>query len=140
MSNKSKKKVEEQEAKVSAGAVDRVIDLAFNPSREKIREMTMVDRIQARNFPLLDMINKGREYCIEAAFYMADPKQYKKLYDKDKPKIPNLLDEFMFRTAQWQKSIAGKNLEKATDIALAEIESQGDRDEDELGRKDPFGE
>ena len=129
MIQENRRKKKDEEVSVS-GAVGKVIDLAFNPSREKIREMTMVDRIQARNFPLLDMINKGRQYCIEVATYLEDPKQYKKLFGEDKPKIPNLLDEFLFRTAQWQKSIAGKNLEKATDIALAEIEAQGEGEED----------
>jgi len=135
-----KKKPEEVEQKVSAGTIDRVIDLAFNPSREKIREMTMVDRIQARNFPLLDMINMGRQYCIQVAMYRFDPKKYKKEFGVDKPEIPNLLDEFIFRTAQWQKSVAGKNLEKATDIALAEIEGKIDDGEDLFGKEDAWKE
>lgn len=114
-----------EEVKVSAGAVDKIIDLAFNPSREKIREVTIIDRVQGRLFPLLDMINTGRQYILEIATYRQDKDLYRKLFKKPVPILPNLLDEFMFRTAQWQKSVAGKNLEKATDIALADTEAQG---------------
>jgi hypothetical protein len=115
---------------VSAGPVDRVIELAFNPSRDKIREVTIVDRVQGRLFPQLDMINMMRHYCLEIACYRQDPDEYRRLFKKIRPVPPDPLDEFIFRTAQWQKSIAGKNLERATDIALAETEAKGGEDGD----------
>tara|TARA_Y100000310_G_scaffold166912_2_gene166630 strand:+ start:8024 stop:8500 length:477 start_codon:yes stop_codon:yes gene_type:complete len=122
--------VVEKEPKVSAGAVEKVIDLAFNPTRDKIREVTIIDRVQARLFPQLDMVNYMRGYCIEIAMFRRDPEAYEKEYKKPRPVPPAPLDEFMFRTAQWQKSVAGKNLERATDIALAETETRGQEEED----------
>lgn len=131
----AKGKVEEE--KVSS-PIDKVIDLAFNPSRDKIREVTIIDRIQGRLFPLLDMINKGRNYILEVALYRQDAEEYKKKYGQPMPIPPNLLDEYIFRTAQWQKSVGGKNLERATDIALAETEVKGAEDDDIFRDKDPY--
>lgn len=129
---------EEEDVKVSS-PIDKVVDYAFNPSREKIREVTIIDRIQGRLFPLLDMINMGREYILEVALYRQDAEAYVKKYERPKPIPPNLLDEFIYRTAQWQKSVAGKNLERATDIALAETEVRGaDEDDPFKGGRDPF--
>lgn len=119
-----------EDKSVSAGPVDKVIELAFNPTRDKIREVTIIDRVQGRLFPLLDTINYMRAYCIEVAIYRMSPTEYKKIYRKDRPSPPQPLDEFMYRTAQWSKSVAGRNLEKATDIALAETEIKGSEDED----------
>jgi len=135
-----KEKLEKKSEGVSAGTIDRVIDYAFNPSREKIREMTIVDRLQARYFPMLDTINLGRQYCMEVAIYRQDKKVYKVKFNKEKPIMPNLLEEFVYRTAQWQKSIAGKNLEKATDIALAEIETKFGGEEDMFKGEDVWKE
>ncbi len=118
------------EVSVSAGPVDKVIELAFNPSREKIREVTIIDRIQGRLFPMIDMIITGRDYILEVAYYRQDAEAYQKLFKKPRPVSPNLLEEFLFRTAQWQKSVQGKNLERATDIALAETEIRGADDGD----------
>ena len=109
---------------VSAGPVDRVIELAVNPTRDKIREVTSIDRMQGRLFPLLDMINTGRQYILEVAMYRQDPAAYRAKFKRARPVPPDLLDEFMYRSAQWQKSVAGKNLERATDIALAEMEAR----------------
>ncbi len=109
---------------VAQGPVDKVIDLAFNPTRDKIREVTVIDRMQGRLFPQLDMINRLRHYCIEVAQYRLDAKAYRKMYKRTRPVQPDALDEYLFRIAQWQKSVAGKNLERATDIALAETEAR----------------
>lgn len=114
--------------------IDRVIDLAFNPSRDKIREVTIVDRVQGRLFPQLDMINYMRKYCLEIAYYRQDSEDYKKVFKHKRPIPPEPLDEFLYRTAQWQKSVAGKNLDRATDIALAETETKG-LDGDEFSDK-----
>lgn len=128
-----------KEVSVSAGAVDRIADFIFNPTREKIREVTIVDRIQGRLFPLLDVINKGQQHILEIAFYRQDKKEYKKTFNQETPITPNFLDELMYRTAQWQKSIAGKNLERGMDIVLAEMESRvPEEDEDKYGIKDPY--
>jgi len=109
---------------VSAGAVERVVDLAFNSSREKIREVTIVDRIQGRLFPLMDMVNQGRSFVLEIAQYRQDPVKYREIYpDKIKPVTPNLMDDFMYRTAQWQKSVGGINLNKLIEVAMIEKEN-----------------
>lgn len=116
-------------ASVSAGPVDKVIELAFNPSREKIREVTIIDRMQGRMFPQLDMINLMRRYCLEISFFRQDAREYQRFFKKIRPLSPDPVDEFLFRTAQWQKSVAGKNLERATDIALAETEIKAGEEE-----------
>lgn len=124
---------------VSQGAVDRVIDLAFNPTREKIREVTIIDRLQGRFFPQVDMINSLRHYCMEIAAFRQNKQEYERTYKHERPIPPDALDDFMFRTAQWQKSVAGKNLERATDIALAETESRADTEGDGYGNTDAWG-
>jgi len=130
----------DKEVPVTAGRIDKALDLAFNPSREKIREVTIVDRIQGKLFPLLDVVNAGFCYILEIAQYRQDAGIYQKIYEKVKPKWPNLLDEYMYRTAQWQKSVSGTNLVKITDIALAEVETRIEAQEDIFGRKDEWGE
>ncbi len=123
------KKSDPSPPSVSAGAVEKAMDLAFNPTREKIREVTIIDRMQGRMFPQLDMVNSGRQYCLEIAFHRQDPVEYERKFDRPRPIPPDLLDELLFRTAQWQKSVAGRNLERITDIALAETEVRaGDED------------
>jgi len=118
---------------VSAGPVDKVIELAFNPTREKIREVTIIDRMQGRLLPLLDLVAQGWQHAIEVATYRRDSTVYAKTYQKPRPVQSNLIDEYMYRLAQWQKSVAGKNLERATDIALAETETRGENEEDTGG-------
>lgn len=114
---------------VSAGPIERVIDYAFNPSREKIREMTIIDRLQARLLPQLDIISLQWAYVIEIATYRKDSNEYERLYEKKEPTSPNLLEEYMYRVAQWQKSREGKNLERAIDLALAETEANAGEEE-----------
>jgi len=123
----------DQEVKVSAGAIDKVIDYAFNPTREKIREMTIIDRLQARLLPQLDLISLQWQYTIEIALYRQDSNEYEKLYGKKSPIPPDLLEVYMYRVAQWQKSREGKNLDRAIDLALAETEAKAG--EDEFGDK-----
>ena len=123
---------------VSQGSVDKVIDLAFNPSRDKIREVTIVDRIQGRLFPQLDMINYMRKYCIEIAMFREDAGRYQEIFKQQRPISPEPLDEFLYRTAQWQKSVQGKNLERATDIALAETEGKSMEGDDFGEKNDPW--
>lgn len=124
---------------VSAGAVEKAMDLAFNPTREKIREVTIIDRMQGRLFPLLDIINAGRQHILEIAIYRQDAGAYEKVFKQKRPILPNLLDEFMYRTAQWQKSVQGMNLTKITDIALAETEARVATEEDKFGVPDTWG-
>ena len=119
---------------VSAGAVERVIDLAFNPSREKLREVTIIDRMQGRTFPLIDTMNTLFLDCIKTAAYRQAPGSYAAIFEEDHPPIVfDLMGEYLIRTAQWQKSIAGKNLERATDIALAETEKGPEEEENQYG-------
>lgn len=108
---------------VSAGAIDRVIDLAFNPSRDKLREVTIIDRMQGRTFPLMDTMNAMFLECVKIAVYRQSPELYVTVFEEECPSpVFDATGELLHRTAQWQKSVAGKNLERATDIALAETE------------------
>jgi hypothetical protein len=117
---------------VSAGPIDRVIELAFNPTREKIREVTIIDRMQGRLFPVMDTSNSLFLECIKIALYRQSPKLYRETFREDKPApVFDIEGELLYRTAQWQKSVAGKNLERATDIALAETETRGPDDDDQ---------
>lgn len=111
---------------VSAGAIDRVIDLAFNPSRDKIREVTIIDRMQGRLLPLLDLIDMMWNYTIEIATFRQNKENYKLIYKKEQPEPPNMINEYTYRLAQWQKSVQGHNLDKAIDIGLAETEKSDD--------------
>jgi len=74
-------------------------------------------------------VNMMLHYCLEVAYYRQDAVEYQQVFKKAVPVQPDPLDEFMFRTAQWQKSVAGKNLERATDIALAETEARSEEGE-----------
>lgn len=117
-----------EDYKVSAGAVDRVLDHVINPSRDAIRGVTVIDRLQGRLFPLLDIVNTGRAYCLEIAEYRTGKGEYRRKYRRERPVIPNLVDEYLFRSAQWLKSVGGKSYDKAMDIVMAEVETQADRD------------
>lgn len=114
---------------VSAGPIDKVVELAFNPSRDKIREMTVIDRVQGRLLPQLDIIDLSWKHVLEIATYRQDADEYKAQFKQDKPVPPSLIDEFIFRTAQWQKSVQGTNLKAANDLALAEMETRNEGEE-----------
>jgi len=113
---------------VSAGPVDRVIELAFNPSREKIPEVTIIDRLQGRLLPQLTLVAQMWQYVLEVAQFRQDSTRYATSNKRPVPIAPSLIAEYMYSLAQWQKSIGGKNLERATDIALAETETRGEED------------
>ena len=132
------KREDVEEVKVSAGAIDKVIDYAFNPTREKIREMTIIDRLQARLLPQLDLISLQWQYTIEIALYRQDSNEYERRYKKSQPTPPNLLEEYMYRVAQWQKSREGKNLDRAIDLALAETEAKVGEDDFGKGADDYY--
>jgi len=123
-------KPEEEPEPVSAGPIDKVIELAFNPSRDKIREVTIIDRMQGRLLPQLDLVALQWEACIEIAVYRRSSLEYERVFERERPVHPDLLGEFMYRTAQWQKSVEGKNLERLTDLALAETEARAGEDEE----------
>jgi len=126
------------EPRVTAGSIDKVIDLAFNPTRDKIREVTIIDRMQGRLLPQLDMLSSLMDYVMEVAEYRESPEAYMVKYERAVPISPELVKEYMYRLAQWQKSVSGRNLERATDIALAETESQKEREESGRTGENPF--
>jgi hypothetical protein len=124
-------KVPKTPASVSAGPIEKVIELAFNPSRDKLREVTIIDRMQGRTFPLIDTMGALFMDCVKIAAYRQAPEEYEAVFEEEHPPVVfDIMGEYLVRTAQWQKSIAGKNLERATDIALAETE-KGPEDEDQ---------
>jgi len=126
---RKKKDTEEEEGKeeevaTSAGRIDKLLDMLYNPTRDTIRGVTIIDRLQGRLFPQLDMINLGRKYILEVAAFRQNKEIYKKAFKRDRPIPPDLIDELQYRTAQWGKSVAGKSLERGIDIALAEMETK----------------
>lgn len=125
-------------AQVSQGPVDKIAEYILNPSEEKIREVTVVDRMQGRLLPQLDVIDKAWDYIIEVAAFRQDATKYATVFKKPSPMQPDSIKIFIYRTAQWQKSIEGKNMQSGLDLALAELESRGN--ELELKSGDGFGE
>ncbi len=123
---------EPEKVLVNQGEIGKLIDLTFNSSREKMPEFTQIDRFQGRLLPMLGVIDTTWEHFIEIATYRQDADTYKNLYFKEKPVPPNLMQEYMYRLAQWQKSIGGKNLQSAVDLALAETEARSGELEDPL--------
>ncbi len=122
-------------APVSAGPIDKVVDYSFNPTRDKEREVTVIDRLQGKLLPLLDVINCTWSYVLEIAYYRQDKETYKAIYGKEdgeEPIAPNLIEEFIHRTAQWQRSVAGMSLKSAIDLALAEMETRNDTGEEAI--------
>ena len=122
---------------VSAGAIERVIDYAFNPTAEKIREVTSIDRRQGRLLPRLDVEDTSWQHMFQVASYRQDPEEYERQFGMKYPIPPNLIEVFIYRSAQWQKSVNGTNLKAAIDLALAETEAQGDR-ADPFDREDAY--
>ncbi len=133
--SKSEKKEEPkpEPLPLTSGAIDKIVDLALNPSRETIRGFTNIDRIQGKLLPQLDIIDLVWQYIIEVAAYRLNTKEYERVYKQKMPKVPNLIDEFTYRTAQWQKSVMGKSLQSAIDLALAETEVRGGEEGDIFG-------
>ncbi len=122
---------------ITSGSVDHIVDLLLNPSRDKIREVTVVDRFQGRMFPQMDMCGALMHYVLEVAMYREDSALYRKLYQRKHPIPPDLHDEFLYRTAQWQKSINAKNLDAGMSLAQAEVESRAE-DDGMGGNRDPY--
>jgi hypothetical protein len=116
--------VEKGPIPVSNGPIDRVVDYMFNASRDKIREMTTINPMQAKLLPQLDIIDMMWQYAIEIAQYRQDKNVYKQLYKREQPIPPNIISEFSYRTAQWQKSLDGRNMKAAENITLAEVETK----------------
>ncbi len=132
-----KPELAEKPVPVSAGAIPRILDYVFNPTRDKIREVTSIDRIQGHLLPQLDIVDVMWQYVIEIALFRQDVDEYERLFERKRPIPPNLIDEFTYRTAQWQKSIQGANLRSAIDIALAETEARTGEEEG-LGNVDAW--
>ncbi len=122
---------------ISNGTVDHIVDLLLNPSRDKIREVTVVDRFQGRMFPQMDMCGALMHYVLEIAMYREDSALYRQVYKRKHPISPDLHEEFLYRTAQWQKSINAKNLDAGMSLAQAEVEGRAE-DDGMDGNRDPY--
>ena len=112
---------------VSQSSVGKIADMTLNPTREKIREVTVVDIIQGHLFPILDTLNTEWDYILKISMFRQNKDAYAELYpDAPVPVSPDTVDNFTYRTAQWQKSIRGRGLEHAVDLAKSQQESEGD--------------
>jgi len=130
--------VPESPAPVSS-PIEKALDLAFNPSREKLPEVTIIDRMQGRLFPVIDVLNIMWADVLEVAHYRQDKDEYRRVFRRSKPVSLNWLAELLFHTAQWQKSVQGTNLTKITDIALAEVETRAGDEGEGIGGVDAWG-
>ena len=124
---------------VSAGPVEKAMELAFNPSDEMLPSVTVIDKFQGRLFPLIDLINIMWDDVLQVAHYRQDKDEYRRVFKRTKPISANWLWELLHSTAKWQKSIGGTNLTKITDIALAETESRAGDEGDGIGGVDAWG-
>ena len=129
----------EKVTSVSAGPVEKAMELAFNPSDEMLPSVTVIDKFQGRLFPLIDLINIMWDDVLQVAHYRQDKDEYRRLFKRSKPVSANWLWELLHSTAKWQKSIGGTNLTKITDIALAETESRAGDEGDGMGGTDAWG-
>jgi len=129
----------EEPPPVSAGPILKFLEYTFNASDDKLREVTIIDRRQGQLLPQFDVINTTWENIIEVAAYRKDSDAYKVIYERPCPIEPNLGKIYVKRVAQWQKSIGGMNLKEAVNIALAEMETRVDEENDGYGGKlDPY--
>lgn len=120
---------------VSAGPIDKVVDMVFNASREKELEFTNLDRNQVRLIPQLVIEDLMWDYCEGIMWWRYDRDKYEQIYKTDTPPTTgNLIKEFVHLTAQCNKSLEGKNMQSAIDVTLADIEREA------YSEKDPFRE
>jgi hypothetical protein len=128
----------EEPKPVSQGSIEKVLDFIFNPSEEKIREVTTIDRIQAKWLPQLDVANEMWDYLDQIVLHNYDTVEYERQYKKKYPIAPNIIRVFTYRTAQWQKSIGGANMKAGIDLALAEQENKANEYDDNGTGYDPY--
>ena len=127
------KKVEEERS-LAAGDIKSLLAAVYNPTRESIRGFTIVDRIQGRLLPQLDVLALMWAYVEDIAAYRFDWRKYGEEHPDDPvPRVPNLIEEFTYKTALWQRSVGGKAMERGIDLSLAEIESGSNDDQDYYG-------
>tara|TARA_Y100000310_G_C20670663_1_gene810088 strand:- start:882 stop:1391 length:510 start_codon:yes stop_codon:yes gene_type:complete len=124
---------------VSAGPIEKALELAFNPSDDMLPSVTIIDRVQGRLFPIINVINLVWMDVLEIAYYRQDKDEYKRVFGKSRPVSPNLLAKLLHYTALWQKSVQGANLTKITDIALAETETRAGDEGEGYGSVDAWG-
>lgn len=123
---------ENEEQKTTAGAIERLVDYAFNPSDEKLREMTVINRMEGMLLPIVDILGTERQNILDIVSYRYDPTAFEKIARKKYPESPDLVALFVKRKAQWNKSIEGRNLKEAINVTLADIEVRS-------GEEDMFG-
>lgn len=131
---------EKQPPPVSKGTAGKVLDIIYNATPEKEREVTVIDRIQGRLLPQLDLVNAIWEYVIALAEYREGSRGKYQIVDGElvipeakTPEKVNLITDYIHRLAQWQKSVGGASQKGALDLALAEIESQREDEGETLG-------
>ena len=139
LKRKAKEEPEELDGKVAdiTSVLGKVVDYLYDADDERFREVTIIDRLQARLLPQLDIQDDSWQYVMEIAAYRKDSVAYETVYGRPQPIHPNLIGIFKKRTAQWAKSRDGKGIERAVDIALAETETR-DREEEGYDDKDAW--
>ena len=126
----------EEPKSVSAGPVERIVELALNPSRVTELGFTVLDHNQARLLPQLGIQGLMWDNCVEVAMFRQDADEYFKVHKRKRPIYPNLIDEFTHLTALCQKSYKGENLKSAIELAMAETEAKAGEEDMLGGNKD----
>lgn len=130
---------------VSAGDVGKIADYVFNTSRAKMPEMTVIDRVQGRLFPQLNIISEVSKLCSAVCAYRQAEHFHKRgnsgePFRGEVPPYPDLIDEYLFRAAQWQKSVDGRNLGKGVEVLLADMETRNNAEDEGMGSGDSWRE
>ena len=119
---------------VSAGPVDRLVDVMVNPVADKLLEFTDLDHNQVTLIPQLAIIDKVWEYCYEIAVFRQDSVVYKQRYKQEHPVLSNLMRDFVFKLAQCRRSLGGKTLKSLVDLVLADLETRNNEEGASIGR------
>lgn len=111
----------------------QIADTLLNTSRDRAKEFTYITRYQAILFPLLDTVIVGKNHIIAIAEYMEGKAQglseakLKALYKKAS-EIPDLAEQLLYSTTQWNKSIGGAHIKRSFDLAETDLTNKDEPD------------
>jgi len=125
-----------KELSVSAGPVDKIVDVLINPAPHMILGFTDFDRNQVALIPQLGIIDDVWEHCIEIVAHNENPTQYEEKYKKVYPVLENPIKRFVYLLAQCRRSLGGKTQKALEDLALADLESRNIEGKESFGESD----
>ena len=112
-----KKKEEDKVVNITGKAGEDLVEFTFNTARDKMLEMTVLGRAQALNLSILLTLRDLRDYLAKEADFQSGNIE-------EQPEPFFCIDHWSYYYMQAQRSVDGRNLTKATDMAQSKIESQ----------------